>query len=163
MSRAKRILPAAIGALAALGLLAPPAPARVESEIAPPDKRHVSVEKAANLAKQTKAAPRPAEIVQPFAPPGFELTDAEEAAAAAAAARMVAAGTLGNPAGPAPRPPPGWSPRSPRGTSGRFPWRRRRTSPSRPRPHRCPPRLCSRSPRRGSSSRTRRRRPRART
>src|ERR1022692_1717368 len=101
MSRAKRILPAAIGALAALGLLAPPASARVESEIAPPDKRHVSVEKAANLAKQTKAAPLPAEIVQPFAPPGFELTDAEEAAAAAAAARMVAAGTLGNPAGPA--------------------------------------------------------------
>jgi hypothetical protein len=101
MSPAKHIIPAAVGALALLGLCAPSASARVESEIASPDKRHISVDKAVTLAKQTKAAPLPGELVQPFAPPGFELTDAEEAAAAAAAARLAAAGNPGNPTGPA--------------------------------------------------------------
>jgi hypothetical protein len=97
----RHILRAALGTFAVLGLLASYAFARVESEIASPDKRRVSVERAANIAKQTKAAPLPAELVAPFAPPGFELTDAEEAAAAAAAARLAAASNPGNPAGPA--------------------------------------------------------------
>jgi hypothetical protein len=70
---------------AVLGLGAPRASARVESEIAPPDKRRASVEKAVAISKQTKPDPLPATLSLPFAPPGFDLTDAEEAAAAAAA------------------------------------------------------------------------------
>ena len=101
MRPANHILPAALVALVAFAALAPRALARVESEIAAPDKRRVSVEKAASLAKQTKAAPLPAEIAQPFAPPGFELTDAEEAAAAAAAARLAAASNQVGSSGPA--------------------------------------------------------------
>ncbi len=77
--------------LVLVAVLAPAARARVESELAPPDKRKVSVEKAVALAKMVPPAPLPAEVDQPFAPPGFDLTDAEEAAAAAAAARQAAA------------------------------------------------------------------------
>jgi len=101
MSPPKHIVPSALVALLVLGALASRAFARVESEVATPEKRHASVEKAASIAKQTKAAPLPAELIQPFAPPGFDLTDAEEAAAAAAAARLAAAANMGNPAGPA--------------------------------------------------------------
>ncbi len=100
MRPAKHILPMALGALF-LGVLAYPAFARVESEVSTPEKRKISVEKAQRLAKQTKANPLPAEVLLPYAPPGFELTDAEEAAAAAAAARMAAAANQGTPAGPA--------------------------------------------------------------
>jgi|HubBroStandDraft_1064217.scaffolds.fasta_scaffold242760_2 hypothetical protein len=100
MRRARNIIPAALGALIAfLGVMAPIAGARVESEIAPPDKRRVSVDKATLLAKQAKAEPLPANLSLPFAPPGFDLTDAEEAAAAAAAAMLA---NRGNPAAPAP-------------------------------------------------------------
>jgi hypothetical protein len=73
--------------LAALAL-APAAWARVDSEVGTTDKRKAAVEKAALFAKRTKAAMIPATLPQPFAPPSFELTDAEEAAAAAAAARL---------------------------------------------------------------------------
>ena len=73
--------------LTACVLLAPAARARVESEIVPAEKRRPSVERAAELAKQVKLTPLPDNLSQPFAPPGFDLTDAEEAAAAAAAAR----------------------------------------------------------------------------
>jgi hypothetical protein len=83
--------------VAVLGALAPAARARVESEIAPAEKRHPSVELAASIAKQTKAAALPANLNQPFAPPAFEMTDEEEAAAAAAAARLANQGN-----GPAP-------------------------------------------------------------
>ena len=72
---------------------APRASARVESEIAPADKRKPSVDLAAAVAKQAKVAPLPENLVQPFAPPGFDLTDAEEAAAAAAAARLLNQGS----------------------------------------------------------------------
>jgi hypothetical protein len=85
--------------IAVLGVMAPRASARVESEIAPPDKRKASVERAAALAKQKAVAPLPEALSQPFAPPGFDLTDAEEAAAAAAAARLANAQ---NPTAPAP-------------------------------------------------------------
>jgi hypothetical protein len=73
------------------GTLVPSAIARVESELASPDKRKVSVEKAASLAKEAAVDALAPETPNPFAPPGFELTDAEEAAAAAAAARQAAA------------------------------------------------------------------------
>lgn len=104
MRRARHIFPAALGAMVAvLGILAPTAGARVESEIAPAEKRRVSVEKAAHLAKPTVAAALPAELSVPFAPPGFDLTDAEEAAAAAAAARLANKGSSTAPAAPSDR------------------------------------------------------------
>jgi hypothetical protein len=81
-----------VGVLAAS--LAPSVFARVESEVATPDKRHLSVEKAALVARQVKPPVLPSTLNVPFAPANFELTDAEEAAAAAAAAR------LANPNGP---------------------------------------------------------------
>lgn len=83
--------PAVWTLLVLCAVLAPAARARVESELAPPDKRKATVEKAVALAKMVPPAPLPATVDQPFAPPGFDLTDAEEAAAAAAAARQAAA------------------------------------------------------------------------
>ncbi|MFY9923075.1 MAG: hypothetical protein WCA95_11605 [Opitutaceae bacterium] len=77
----------------------PFASARVESEIAPAEKRRAAVELAAKLAKEAKSPPLPVGLSQPFAPPAFELTDAEEAAAAAAAARQA---MQSNPSAPAP-------------------------------------------------------------
>ncbi len=100
MRRPKNSFLAGLLALVAvLGVTAPYAGARVESEIAPPDKRRASVEKAAAIAKQQKPDPLPATLSLPFAPPGFDLTDAEEAAAAAAAAALA---NRGNPAAPPP-------------------------------------------------------------
>ena len=101
MKNAKHMLPAVLGTLIALGAFPAVARARVPSEIETPDIRRISVEKAALIAKRSKAAPLPAELAQPFAPAGFELTDAEEAAAAAAAARRAGATGQGG-AAPAP-------------------------------------------------------------
>lgn len=104
MNPARRLHSPALWALAILcGMLAPAARARIESELAPPDKRKVSVEKSVALAKQRAVAPLPADLPDPYAPPGFNLTDAEEAAAAAAAARQAA---LLNPGAGAPVAPP---------------------------------------------------------
>ena len=98
MKRKIPIHPSLVCALIAfLGVMAPYARARIESEIAPAEKRRPAVEQAASVAKQTKAAPLPGTINLPFAPPGFDLTDEEEAAAAAAAARIANQGN-----GPAP-------------------------------------------------------------
>jgi hypothetical protein len=84
MKLAKHMSPAALGVLvAALGLLPSSARAREDSEIAPPDKRHLAVEKAVHLAKIKKADALPDDLFNSFSPPGFDLTDAEEAAAAA--------------------------------------------------------------------------------
>jgi hypothetical protein len=100
MRRNSNRFPLALGALvAALGVLAPLARARVDSEIVPSEKRKVSVEKANVVAKQKVPAALPETIAEPFAPAGFDLTDAEEAAAAAAAARQA---NQGNPSIPAP-------------------------------------------------------------
>jgi hypothetical protein len=100
MKRLRSTTPSALAALiAVLGVAAPCARARIESEIVPADKRRASVEKAAAIAKQKAALPLPEGLNQPFAPPGFDLTDAEEAAAAAAAARLA---NQNNPAAPAP-------------------------------------------------------------
>jgi hypothetical protein len=62
-------------------------PARgAASDINSPDKRHATVERAARLAKPSSPAALPADLAQPFSPPGFELTDAEEQSAANALA-----------------------------------------------------------------------------
>lgn len=91
MSAPKRIPFAALWTMLVLvGAFAPSARAKVESELAPPDKRKVSVDKAVALAKRKAVAPLSAELSDPYSPPGFEMTDAEEAAAAAAAARQAA-------------------------------------------------------------------------
>jgi hypothetical protein len=101
MRHATRILPSGLFAMIAfLGVLAPHANARVESEIAPPDKRKISVDRAVQVARQKKSAPLPVALSLPFAPPGFDLTDAEEAAAAAAAARLLNPGSGAGPAAP---------------------------------------------------------------
>lgn len=84
-----RFLAAAL-MLAALCVLAPYARVKVESEIAPPEKRKGSVDKAAEIAHRVAVEPVAPDVGDPFAPPGFDLTDAEEAAAAAAAARQAA-------------------------------------------------------------------------
>jgi hypothetical protein len=76
--------------------LAPAAFARVESEVGTVDKRRAAVEKAGLYAKRVKPAALPATLPLPFAPVNFDLTDAEEAAAAAALLRQA------NPGGPAP-------------------------------------------------------------
>jgi hypothetical protein len=68
--------------------------ARVDSEVSTTDKRRVTVDKAALVARQVKPAALPSTLKQPFSPENFDLTDAEEAAAAAAAARAA------NPNGP---------------------------------------------------------------
>jgi len=100
MRRAPHMLPAALGALiAVLGVTAPRASARIESDISPPEKRKASVERAVALAKLRAVPPLPEALSLPFAPPGFDLTDAEEADAAAAAARLANAQ---NPSAPAP-------------------------------------------------------------
>lgn len=83
MKALKHLLPI----LLLLGVLAPAARARIESDLASPEKRHLSVEKAVELAKQKVITPLPDTLPLPFSPPGFDLTDAEEAAAAAEAAR----------------------------------------------------------------------------
>lgn len=95
MNLAKRISPSLLGALvAALGVFVSAAAARVDSELAPPEKRHQSVEKAVRVSKLLRVDALSPDIANPFAPPQFELTDAEEAAAAAAAARQTGHGPI---------------------------------------------------------------------
>ncbi len=90
----RHISPATICVLAALCVLASSASARVESELAPPEKRHQSVEKAVHTSKLVRVDALLPELSNPFAPPQFALSDAEEAAAAAAAARQSGTGPL---------------------------------------------------------------------
>lgn len=56
------------------------------SDIPAPEKRRVMVESATKLAKPGVAAPLPEDLPLPFTPPGFELSDAQERAAAAGTA-----------------------------------------------------------------------------
>jgi hypothetical protein len=100
MRPGRYLIPALWGILA-LGVLAPQASARVESEVSTFEKRRAEVDKAKKIAKPTKAEALPVALVLPFAPEGFDLTDAEEAAAADAARRQANAAS-GVPAGPAP-------------------------------------------------------------
>jgi hypothetical protein len=94
MNLAKHISPARLGALVALGVFVPTAFARVDSEVATPEKRHQSVETAVRTSKIVRVDALPLEIPNPFSPPQFSLTDAEEAAAAAAANRQSGAGPV---------------------------------------------------------------------
>jgi hypothetical protein len=93
--RASSPLSTVVLVLAGLALV-PAAFARVESEVGTVDKRRTAVEKAGVYAKRVKPAALPATLPLPFAPVNFDLTDAEEAAAAAAALRQA------NPGGPSP-------------------------------------------------------------
>lgn len=61
------------------------------SDINTPDKRRAAVERGAQLAKAGQPKPLPDELALPFAPAGFELTDAEEQAAANALAGKTSA------------------------------------------------------------------------
>lgn len=56
------------------------------SDIIAPEKRRPTVELATRLAKPSPATPLPEQLALPFAPPGFDQTDAEERALATAAA-----------------------------------------------------------------------------
>jgi hypothetical protein len=80
--------------VAALGVFAASAAARVDSELAPPDKRHEAVEKAVRVSKLVRVDALSPDIPNPFAPPQFALSDAEEAAAAAAASRQPGQGSV---------------------------------------------------------------------
>jgi hypothetical protein len=95
MKRAKYKYAAALVALVAeLGVFSPSAAARVDSELAPPDKRHAAVEKAIRASKLVRVDSLSPDIPNPFAPPQFMLSDAEEAAAAAAASRQSGQGPI---------------------------------------------------------------------
>jgi hypothetical protein len=56
-------------------------------DIAPPEKRRAALENALQLAKPHALAPLPSDNINPFDPPGFGQTDADERAAALAAAK----------------------------------------------------------------------------
>lgn len=88
MKRAKHSYAAALFALvAALGPFAPRAAARVDSELATPEKRHQAVDKAVHVSKLVRVEALAPDLANPFDPPQFSLSDAEEAAAALAASR----------------------------------------------------------------------------
>ena len=57
-----------------------------QSDLVGPDKRRAMVELSQQLSAPRPAAPLTSDLALPFAPPGFEQTDAEERAAALAAA-----------------------------------------------------------------------------
>src|SRR3954463_7109693 len=60
--------------------------AQAASEISAVEKRRVVVDAAARLAKPAPVESLPENLALPFSPPGFDLTDPQEQAAAAAAA-----------------------------------------------------------------------------
>jgi hypothetical protein len=90
----KLIFPSIPRGLVAVGLAACAATtirAAVASDIPAPDKRRATVETATRLSRPVAPAPLPAELPVPFNPPGFELSDAQEREAAAAAAGKASA------------------------------------------------------------------------
>ena len=65
------------------------------ADLVSPEKRRSIVEQAQRLTRPPEPVPLPADLAQPFNPPGFDQPDPEELrAAAAATARAVAAGGL---------------------------------------------------------------------
>lgn len=85
-------------AAATLGTLAPRLAAKPLSDLISPEKRRATVEQAQKLVQAPALTPLPADLPQPFNPPGFEQPDAEEVRAQAAAA--AAAATATSAAGP---------------------------------------------------------------
>jgi len=84
-------------AVAALGV--PCLRAKPLSDLISPEKRRATVEQAQKLAQAPVLTPLPAELPQPFNPPGFEQPDPEEVKAAAAA-QAAATSTASGPAKP---------------------------------------------------------------
>lgn len=52
---------------------------KVKSDLVPPDKRRASVELGQRLTRPPTPEPLPADLAQPFNPPGFDLPDRNEA------------------------------------------------------------------------------------
>jgi hypothetical protein len=74
-----------------------------KSDLVPPDKRRVTVELGVRLTQPPTPEPLPADLAQPFNPPGFDLPDREERPPAAAAGAGRGGGEDPNaPARPAP-------------------------------------------------------------
>ena len=85
--RAALVLAAALAGLAGG---AATAGARTLSDLNVPDRRKAVVEMARRIEKVAPLAPLPADLRQPFNPPGFEQPDPDERAASQAAARAAA-------------------------------------------------------------------------
>ena len=96
----------AAAGLSVLTLFASLAAAKETADLAPPEKRRVTVELAKRITRPPEPAPLPADLPQPFSPAGFDQPDPEELRAIAAAnAKAAAAGggsraAAGQPAGP---------------------------------------------------------------
>ncbi len=71
------------------------AAAAVTSDLVPPARRQATVEVAERLTRPPAPAPLPAELPQPFNPPGFEQPDPDEVKAAVPAGPRTAAGGPG--------------------------------------------------------------------
>lgn len=81
---------------------------KTASDLASPEKRRASVEQALWLTRPPEPVALPAEIAQPFNPPGFEQPDPGEVRAAAQSPRVNPAGSQGGTAvSGAPVPPDG--------------------------------------------------------
>lgn len=65
---------------------------KVKSDLLPPDKRRAAVELGQRLTRLPTPEPLPAELAQPFNPPGFELPDRTEAPPPPAAGPATAGG-----------------------------------------------------------------------
>ena len=79
--------------LSALAPLASRVVAKETSDLEPPEKRRAIVEVAQRITRPPEAEPLPADLAQPFSPPGFDQPDPEELRAIAAAnAKAAAAG-----------------------------------------------------------------------
>lgn len=75
-----------------LGLAAAlPAAAKPLSDLVSPEKRRATVDLSQRLTRPPEPVPLPADLAQPFNPPGFDQPDPEELRAAAAAAARAAA------------------------------------------------------------------------
>ncbi|MBS0632884.1 MAG: hypothetical protein JSS11_13295 [Verrucomicrobia bacterium] len=87
-------------AAATLGTLAPRLAAKPLSDLISPEKRRATVEQAQKLVRAPALTPLPADLPQPFNPPGFEQPDPEEVRAQAAAAAAAATSASAGPAKP---------------------------------------------------------------
>jgi hypothetical protein len=83
-SRSPLVFVLLLGSVGALGVVATASAAeKVKSDLVASDKRRVSVELAQQLTRPPEPAPLPANLAQPFNPPGFDLPDLIEPAPSA--------------------------------------------------------------------------------